>query len=401
MRILIINYEFPPLGGGAGKASYHIAENLSEMGHRIAVLTSSFRGLKRRECVQGMEVFRVPVIRKRIDRCSVPEMLTFIISATVNSGKIIKKFRPEKIIAFFGIPSGPVALWIKHRFKIPYILSLRGGDVPGFLGESLGMYHAISSPLLYSIWRNADKIVTNSRRLKSLAKGFAPGLKISIIPNGFDRVNHEPKRDKRNKKDVRILTAGRLSHQKGIEYLLKALPALEKKWSRKDYRIEIVGDGPLRKTLEEMAIHLSIDGKITFSGWVSQEELSQKYRQSDLFVLPSLDEGMPNVILEAMAHGLPIITTTILKGDDLVRDGYNGFLVSPRDTIELMKKMVYLIEDEQKRKDMGEKSLQVLKDIPCWKDVASQYLDHLLPMSISSIDKGSDTLPLLEASVKI
>ena len=125
MKILVINYEFPPIGGGAGQASYHIAKKLCKTGNNVAVLTSCFENLNKEEFIDGVEVFRIPAIRKRADRCSVFEMSTFILSALIFSLPIVKKFRPDVSLVFFGIPSGPVSLWLKYIFKIPYNASLQ------------------------------------------------------------------------------------------------------------------------------------------------------------------------------------------------------------------------------------------------------------------------------------
>lgn len=378
MRILIINYEFPPLGGGAGNASYYLATNLCEMGHSVAVLTSAYRGIPRREKIQGVEIFRVPVVRKSVGQCSVFEMLTFIVSALFCSGSVVKEFRPEKVIAFFSLPSGPVALWIKMRFKIPYILSLRGGDVPGFLPEKLFLYHFLTKPITRLIWNHAGQIVTNSVRLRKLAKCFSPNLDVNIFPNGVNTDQYKPEISKRAKDNVKILTVGRLSEQKGIEYLLGAISTLKRNGFNGEYSLEIVGDGSLRKSMEKMVKNLSIEENVFFSGWVSKDEMPEKYQSADLFVLPSLDEGMPNAILEAMASRLPIITTSILKEENLIEDGYNGFLVPPRRINELFEKLSLLLRDRGLREEMGERNIRLVKSKYLWKDTASDYSKNLL-----------------------
>ncbi|MEE9194082.1 MAG: glycosyltransferase family 4 protein [Thermodesulfobacteriota bacterium] len=378
MRILIINYEFPPLGGGAGNATYYLAKHLCKMGHSITVLTSAFQGLPSEGRIQGVNIFRIPVIRKRIDRCNVFEMLTFMVSAMFHCDAVVERFKPEKVVAFFGLPSGAVALWIKKRFKIPYILSLRGGDVPGFLSERLYIYHLLTKPLIRLVWKHAGQVVANSVRLRKLARCFSPNLEIPTIPNGVDIEQYKPQITKSNGNIVKILTVGRLLEQKGIEYLLGALSILKKNGFKGNYSLEIVGDGPLRKSLEQMAKELSIDDNVIFSGWVSRRDMPKKYQSADLFVLPSLDEGMPNAILEAMASKLPVITTSILRDEALIKDGYNGFFVPPKSTSVLFEKINLLLRNKQLREDMGERSIQLVKSKYLWKDVACEYSKNLL-----------------------
>ena len=103
MRILMINYEYPPLGGGAGNATHHIAGQLAEMGHKVAVMTSSFRDLQTKERDRGVEIFRIPVLRRSSHRCSIVEMATFILSGLINCPEVVRRFKPDRTIAFFGI----------------------------------------------------------------------------------------------------------------------------------------------------------------------------------------------------------------------------------------------------------------------------------------------------------
>src|SRR5690606_9948072 len=127
MRILILNSEYPPVGGGAGNASAHIAMQLAKMGHQISVVTSQFRGLPHEEQDGLIALHRVPSLRRRQDRSTPLEQMIFLLSATLRCMKLIPRFQPDAVLAFFGIPSGMVAWLIKKRYGIPYVVSLRGG----------------------------------------------------------------------------------------------------------------------------------------------------------------------------------------------------------------------------------------------------------------------------------
>lgn len=390
MRLLIINYEFPPLGGGAGNATAHLARELARQGIEVMVLTSAFRGLPGQEKVDGFTIRRVPVIRLHKDRCTPWEMLTFIISASVAAFRICLRWKPDTSIAFFGIPGGVVSLLLKVFYKIPYCLSLRGGDVPGFLSDKLYVYHRLTAPLIRLVWKHAGHVVTNSNRLKILAEHFSPKMEIPIIPNGVDTETYKPDISKRNRGKVRILTAGRLSEQKGIEFLLKALSLLKKKGLNGEYFLEIVGDGPLREPLEQLKQNLSLGSNVTFSGWVARKDMPERYQSADIFVLPSLDEGMPNVILEAMASGLPVIATDILKDEGLIKDGYNGMFVPSEDISMLSKKIFLLLKDKKPREDMGNRNIQLARDKYKWKDIALEYYRHLKSIRMD-FDKAGST----------
>ena len=372
MRILIINYEFPPLGGGAGNATYYLAKHLSMLGHEISVLTSAFRGLPREEILDGFRIFRIPVVRRKIDRCSVFEMITFIISGLFYCNTVISKFKPEKVIAFFGIPSGIIAYWTKKRYSLPYIISLRGGDVPGFFVKKLRFYHCITKPVIRNVWKGAEHVIANSNRLCELAKRTDSKLEISVIPNGVDTEKYKPGHGIYSKKSkTKILSVGRLNEQKGIQNLLKACYALNQNGLNGKFSLEILGDGPSRRMLEKLTKDMCLQDRVFFTGWVSKNEIADKYNTADIFVLPSLDEGMSNALLEAMATGLPVVASD-LAGDNLLINEENALVVPVNNKQLLSNALRQLIVNENLRKKMGRKSMVIAKKYS-WMKVAKDY----------------------------
>jgi glycosyltransferase involved in cell wall biosynthesis len=186
MRILILNSEYPPIGGGAGNASAHIAAQFERMGHPVTVVTSRFGSLPHQEGQGGVTIYRVPGLRRRQDRSNPLEQIIFILSASLWAMRAIPRVRPQATLAFFGVPSGAVAWLIRKLYRIPYIVSLRGGDVPGFRPYDFQVYHKLAGPFLRVIWRNAAAVVANSRGLRQLAQVFDSRFQIPIIPNGID-----------------------------------------------------------------------------------------------------------------------------------------------------------------------------------------------------------------------
>src|SRR5215212_9080535 len=132
MRLLLINSEYPPIGGGAGNASAHIAARLAKSGYQVTVVTSRFNGLPHKEQSGNLTIHRIPSLRRKQDRSGALEQILFILSALFWNLKMIPRIKPNATLAFFGVPSGAVAWVLKLLFGIPYIVSLRGGDVPGF-----------------------------------------------------------------------------------------------------------------------------------------------------------------------------------------------------------------------------------------------------------------------------
>jgi glycosyltransferase involved in cell wall biosynthesis len=367
MRILILNSEYPPVGGGAGNASENIARCLAGMDHEVIVITSRFGILPHTEQNKNLTVYRIPALRRRLDRSGPLELLIFILSTSFSSLSLIPRFRPKAILAFLGVPSGAVAYFIKIVFKIPYIVSLRGGDVPGFRPYDFGMYHKLISPFLRIIWKYASAVVANSSGLCDLALAFDSRFDIPIIPNGVDLELYVSRNH--NWSSPRLLSVGRVVYQKGFDLAMRALAGLKDL----EWEWRIAGDGPQMETLISLACELEIDDRVIFLGWQSREQLIEQYKQSNLFLFPSRHEGMPNAVLEAMASGLPVIASRIAGNEELVLDGETGILFPSEDMVPLRVALHKLLTDGPLRRQMGDASRHRVEKHYSWENTAKQY----------------------------
>lgn len=377
MRLLYINYEFPPLGGGGGRANEQIARQMASLGHQVVVMTSAYQSLPRKEIKDGYLVLRIPTLRRYVEKCRIFEMVAFMFSAIFYSIKWVRKQRPDMTIAFFTLPSAPAALILKKLFRIPYIVSLHGGDVPGFMREQLRIYHSLTIHLIRYIWREAHAVVTISQGLKELALKTHRKVKISIIPNGVDAPFFQevaPMAPVASSRPFRILTVGRLSPQKRMDILLEAVAMLKTQNPSCPVQLWIVGDGPLRTKLEEQAKALGIAADVSFFGWQNQENLRNFYSSADIFVLSSAYEGMPLVLLEAMAAGLPVVASKVSGTEEVIRHGENGFLVPTCNSRILSEKITTLIFDDRLRETFSKASLASVGRYN-WRDAAASYLE--------------------------
>ncbi len=367
MQILILNSEYPPIGGGAGNASAHIATQLEKMGHTVMVVTAQFGTLPAQEKQDGVFVYRVPALRRRQDRSNPLEQISFIVSASFWTLRRLPRFQPDATLAFFGIPSGVVAWLLKAFYKIPYIVSLRGGDVPGFRPYDFRTYHRLMAPLLRVIWKNAARVVANSNGLRQLANAFDARFEIPVIPNGID-LHAYTSRD-RDWSFPRLLSVGRIVHQKGLDLAMRALGGLkELSW---EWRI--AGDGPQMDFLQSLAKELGIQDRIHFLGWQSREQLIESYKQANVFLFPSRHEGMPNAMLEAMASGLPVIASCIAGSEELVLHEKTGYLVPSEDTESLRAALRKLLITPALREQMGLASRLHTEATYSWESTARQY----------------------------
>jgi glycosyltransferase involved in cell wall biosynthesis len=256
---------------------------------------------------------------------------------------------------------------LKKLYKIPYIVSLRGGDVPGFRTYDFRIFHKMIGPFLRVIWNDASAVVANSNGLRNLARAFDPRIEIPIIPNGVDSSRYMV--ESREWSPPRLLSAGRIVYQKGLDLGLRALAGLrDVSW---EWRI--AGDGPKMNDLKSMARDLGMAERVTFLGWQSPRDLAQWYHRSNLFLFPSRHEGMPNAVLEAMASGLPVVATRIAGSEELVLDGETGLLADPEDVDSLRNGLRRLLVEDETRERMGRASRKRVEEEYSWENVARRY----------------------------
>lgn len=301
-------------------------------------------------------------------------MAVFLLVSLFYAPWLHRQIKPDVVIAFFSIPSGPAALLLNLLFATPYIVALRGGDVPGFLPEQLSIYHRASNWLTSWIWRRAAALTANSRGLADLAEKFLPQKRVHVIPNGVEDRFFYRRSEATARDGLTVLTVGRLSEQKKVARQIAIFGRLLQAGVT-GIRLNIVGDGPLRSDLERQAVELGVLNRtVFFHGWCDRLRLTDYYRAADVFVLTSDFEGMPNVVLEAMASSLAVVATDAPGTVDLVSPGENGFLV-PRDQLQDFERiLIDLAADKSQLERLQERSYELAK-ADTWPQVAEQYSD--------------------------
>lgn len=382
MHLLLVNYEFPPIGGGAATATEKIAQSLVAQGHQVSVMTSAFRNLCGETEEFGVAVIRIPTLRRRTDRSNMFEMATFILSALTALGSVIRRRRPDALICFFSMPCGPIGWWVKRRWGLPYVVSLRGGDVPGTEG-GLGQIHRLLGPLRRMVLRNAVAVVANSEGLRILSERVDP-VQVQVIQNGVDSqffVSHQ--RIQTGNAGYRFLFVGRLNDQKNVALLLRAFAGICSGSGRSTYTLTVVGDGPLRESLADEARQLGISSDVEWLGWQAREALPGIYGRSDCLVNPSHYEGMPNVVLEAMSCGLPIIASNVAGNRDVVMHEETGLLFPDNDEDQLIASMKFMIMNPSTAIRLGQQGRKKIVDVFSWQSAASAY-SQILGKTVAS-----------------
>jgi len=371
----MFNYEFPPIGGGGGIVTHYLAKNMVQLGHEVSLVTSQFQDLPEDEELDGFKIHRVPVLRKRADVCQVHEMFTYALSASLYSLNFAKRFQPDIVQVFFGIPSGPVAYLLKKLYNFPYVVFLGGRDVPRPNPDPpyYRFFYSILTPAIKSIWGNASAVLACSDGLRELAWQTEPKAKIEVIPDGIDLSKFHPVQREAEPNVVRILTIARLIPRKGVQYLIQAIPDIIKS-AKREFEVEIVGDGPMKEELVKLADKLKVSHKVNFVGTIPYEHLAKHYQEADIFVLSSLAEGMPLVVLEAMASGLPIVASKVQGIEDLVEVSRNGYLFTSKDWQSLAKHLITVLNGGRQRIAMGQESIKLVQKYD-WANITKSYLE--------------------------
>jgi L-malate glycosyltransferase len=366
MRILVLNHEFPPVGGGGGRAAEDICRGLARRGHNVRVLTSHLKGLPHEEKRDGYQIVRIFSLRTQPYRASFPSMAAYVLAGLWAGYRSIRIFQPDVIHVHFAVPAGALA-WVLSRLSgIPYVLTVHLGDVPGGVAEKTGGWFLWVYPLTGVIWRNASHIATVSEFTRSLAlKKY--NVEVQVIPNGVDVNALKPERICVNN-PPRIIFAGRFMPQKNPLQVVHTLNDLrELPW-----QCVMIGDGPLMEDAKRAVIDLDLQNRFQFTGWIGGAEVLGWFDRSDILFMPSLSEGLPVVGVEALSKGLAIVASRVGGFVDLVENDKNGYLVHSADLSKFSVTLRGLLSNEDRLSSFRNASLEKAKQFDI-NQIVEQY----------------------------
>jgi glycosyltransferase involved in cell wall biosynthesis len=409
---LLINYEYPPLGGGAATASKSLAVALTRRGNRVIVLTSGLPkvdpgvwrlefGVRRLAGApdeprptggsdeprptdlrdeshpsdgldeEGVTVIRVPAWRKSVHRSGIIQMTAYLLSAWRRAPRVAREYQVERVLAFFSIPGGVVARWVHWRLGTPYAVSLRGGDVPG-TEPNLRFFYALLTGLRRNVLRHARYICAPSKALKKSSEAADP-FSVRVIPNGVDTGYFRPGTTP-GPSSLTLLYVGRLhAPQKKVAVLLLILRAIRDRYGI-PAEARIIGDGPERRTLENLARQQGLDNAVSFDGWLPREAVAAAYRSAAFLIHLSTYEGMSNVVLEALASGLPVVASRIPANAELIDPGKNGLLVEVNeDPSRIAEAIVAVFKNPDRWKQMSSEARAGVATKYEWDRLAASF----------------------------
>lgn len=325
MRVLVIIYEFPPVGGGGGRVAEDICRGLVQRGHDVRILTSHLKGLPRREEIDGMHVLRVPVGRREAFKARFLDMFGYILSGFGAGLREISRWKPDIMHVHFAVPSGALALPLSLLTGVPYILTAHLGDVPGGVPDKTERWFRWIFPFTPPIWKAASKVFSVGEFTHGLAKQ-SYAIDAPVIPNGVDLNLLDPG-EITLAVPPRIMFAGRFVTQKNPVQVVRALAHLKDE----SWECVMVGDGPLRPDVEQEIARHDLTDRFTLTGWITPDEVIEWFSKSDILFMPSLSEGLPVVGVQAVSMGLAVVASRVGGFIDLVEPDFNGFLLDEQD----------------------------------------------------------------------
>lgn len=270
---------------------------------------------------------------------------------------ILKKTNPDVILSF-GEWFNPFVLLATRRLKYPVFICDRMSP-----GLKFGMILDTAKKFLY---KRAKGIIAQTNYAADIIRKRTNAKNVVVIPNPLNLMRYMLC-EKKNY----IVTLGRLSKEKGHIFLIQAFAKI----NNHDWTLHIIGDGPMRLELEDLAINLGIEKKVIFHGHL--KDFSIIFSESKIFVLPSLSEGFPNALVEAMSVPLACISSNCIAGpSDIISHGENGLLVEPANVEALTGALNELIEDETLQNKLSDNAYKIRERLN-YKKIAAEYLKFL------------------------
>lgn len=374
MRILMLDNEFPPLGGGTGVVNLRLLQELAKREEiEVDLVTSSCTKdtYEQEQFSAGIRIFKVPVNNRCIHHSSNRELLTYAVRGYRMCRRLAREKKYDIAFAFAGVPAGGIAYFFSLTHHVPYVVSLQGPDVPGF-EQRYSLVYFFLKPVIRRIWRRASGLMAQSEKHRQMALETDPGADIVVIGNGVDGSLFRPRsaQPREAARPVDILTVGRLIERKGHRYLLEAGAELRRR-GYDAFRLTFTGTGDSEDELKALSRGLGLEKHVRFAGYLAREEVIACYEGADLFALPSFNEGMSIALLEAIAAGLPVVVTDTGGTAEVVRG--NGLVVPWADAVALADALARLIDSPRLREEMGSRSEEIAKEFS-WEEVSRQYL---------------------------
>jgi glycosyltransferase involved in cell wall biosynthesis len=339
MKILAISYEYPPIGSGLSSVLDDLLPRLAASGDSLDLLTMHAAGLPRDEELRGVRIHRIPCFKADLRAHRTSEVMAFMVRGMLAPG-----FRGEYDLIFSHgvIPSGYIGHHLARSRGIPHVTCSYGTDIPHHNPDKNRNLYRLIEPSWRHVAHSAHAVIVSGENLGAAVRRVAPNARIHTIHYGLD-IPAPPA----EARDRTLVLAGRLIPIKNFRWFLESVRFL--RLADTVDRIVIIGDGPERAELGELAKR--VDVPVEFTGHVDRQVSLNHIRRAMLFVHPSLVEGFPVVLMEAMAGATPTLASDIPGCRSVL--GEHGVYFAPGDTDDLVGKLKFLLTHPDERLEQG------------------------------------------------
>ena len=369
MDILVLNYEYPPLGGGAAPVCRDLASEMAKNGHRVTVVTMGYLGLPEYEMNDGVEIYRLKCLRTKAHSCLPWEQYSYILAAKRFLKKHLRQRQYDVCHTHFVIPTGLIAKWAKKHFGLPYVITAHGSDVEGYNEKySMKVMHRFLRPVWRRIVREAYAAVAPSEYLLKLMERELSGGRYLRIPNGLDISKFL---NDHSLKEKRILLMGRMQAAKNFQTVFRAVALIpDTVWD--GWMVDVLGDGPLETKLQKLCFELGIENRVKFYGWVDNGSAKQLdyLKRASIYISASHFENCPVSVLEALAAGCYPVLSDI--------EGHRQFFLSHKEPIffkaDDVRELAEMIESLLSKESKEDLSKEIDISIYDNDQIAKEYL---------------------------
>lgn len=374
MRVLMVSRLFYPWVGGSERQAHKLAQELCKKGVQVEIVTGWwYRGTPRHEIIDGIPVYRnhtlwemfgIKGLRKFGGYLYILSLIWFL----------WRRRGHYDIIHIHGLSYHTFAAvlagrWIKRKTLTKLVNSGMASDIKKMQkGQHLAFSH-----YLLPIALGSDRYIALTKTIASeLVNAGVPQERIVRLANGVETDRIIAKSDYSLHFPARLIFAGRLHYQKGLDVLLKALKKVNEHDPALPICLQVLGDGPLREDMWRLAEQLGIAHEVEFVG--QTEQVIEHFRQADIFILPSRAEGISNALLEAMACGLPVAVSDIPGNLDVVEHEQNGLIFHVEEPDSLAQVLVPLLEGQKLRESLGKAARKTVEKEFSLSVVADRYI---------------------------